>query len=102
MKKLDIEQAEPIRKKFTPGWEIRKGSYLYKKVSVDDYSSVLEFLTQIEKPQTKLDQFADIKFFYNEITIVLYTHDKGGLTQSDFELALHIDSVLEQLGATRI
>ena len=31
MKKLEIEQAEQIRKKFLPNWEIRKGTYLYKK-----------------------------------------------------------------------
>lgn len=99
MKKLDIEQAEPIRKKFASDWEIRKGKYLYKKVAFDDYNSVLKFLTMIENPQIKLDHFADIKFFYNEVTLVVYTHDIGGLTQLDFELALYIDAALDSLNA---
>jgi 4a-hydroxytetrahydrobiopterin dehydratase len=102
MNKLDIEQAEPIRKQFLPDWEIRKGKYLYKKVEFADYSTVLEFLQNIEGPQVQLDQFADIKFFYNEMTIVLYTHDVGGLTQSDFELALYVDHAIKQLGARRL
>lgn len=102
MKKLDIEQAEPIRKKFASDWEIRKGKYLYKKVAFDDYNSVLRFLMYIEKPQVKLDHFADIKFFYNEVTLVVYTHDIGGLTQLDFELALYIDNAIEKMGAKEI
>ena len=102
MKKLDIEQAEPIRKKFAPDWEIRKGKYLYKKVAFDDYNQVLRFLMVIEKPQIKLDHFADVGVFYNEVTMMVYTHDVGGLTQLDFELALYIDEALKLMGAKKL
>jgi 4a-hydroxytetrahydrobiopterin dehydratase len=102
MKKLDIEQAEPIRKKYCPSWEIRKGAYLYKKVAFDDYNQALRFFMVIEKPQIKLDHFADIGFFYNEVILMVYTHDVGGLTQLDFELALYIDKALEQMGARQL
>ena len=99
MKKLDIKQAEPIRAKFTPDWEIRKGKYLYKKVAFDDYNQALEFLQMIKDPQIELDHFADIGIFYNELILMVYTHDVGGLTQLDFELALHIDEHLGHLDA---
>ena len=102
MKKLDIEQAEPIRKKFAPDWEIRKGKYLYKKVAFDDYNQALRFFMVIEKPQVKLDHFADIGFFYNEVTMMVYTHDVGGLTQLDFELALYIDEAIKLMGAKKL
>ena len=102
MKKLDIEQAEPIRKKFAPDWEIRKGKYLYKKVAFDDYNQVLRFLMVIEKPQIKLDHFANIGVFYNEVTMMVYTHDVGGLTQLDFELALYIDEAVKLMGAKKL
>ena len=102
MKKIDIEQAEPIRKKFAPDWEIRKGKYLYKKVAFDDYNQVLRFLMAIEKPQVKLDHFADFINFYNELTIAITTHDVGGLTQLDFELALYIDNALKNMNARQI
>ena len=99
MKKLDIKQAEPIRAKFTPDWEIRKGKYLYKKVAFDDYNQALEFLQMIKDPQIELDHFADIGIFYNELILMVYTHDVGGLTQLDFELALHINEHLGHLDA---
>ena len=102
MKKLDIEQAEKLRKKFASDWEIRKGLYLYKKVALDDYNQVLRFLMIIEKPQIKLDHFADFMNFYNELTIAITTHDVNGLTELDFKLALHIDKALEQMDARQL
>ena len=102
MKKLDIEQAEKLRKKFASDWEIRKGLYLYKKVALDDYNQVLRFLMAVEKPQIKLDHFADFMNFYNELTIGITTHDVNGLTELDFKLALYIDKVLEQMGARQL
>jgi len=102
MKKLDIEQAELIREKFAPDWEIRNGKYLYKKVAFDDYNQALRFFMVIEKPQIKLDHFADIGFFYNEVILMVYTHDVSGLTQLDFELALYIDDALRQMGARQL
>ena len=53
----------------------------------------------IKDPQIELDHFADIGVFYNELILMVYTHDVGGLTQLDFELALHIDEHLGHLNA---
>ena len=56
----------------------------------------------MEKPQIKLDHFADIGLFYNEVVLMVYTHDVGGLTQLDFKLALYIDEALKLMDAKRI
>ena len=102
MKKLDIEQAEQIRKKFLPNWEIRKGTYLYKKIALDDYNTVLRFLMFLEKPQIKLDHFADFMNFYNEVTIAITTHDVKGLTELDFELALYVENAIQKMGGRQL
>lgn len=94
--------AEKLRKEYAKDWEIRKNTYLYKKVAFDDYNTVIRFLMVIEKPQIELDHFADIKFFYNEATIVIYTHDTKGLTTDDFKLAVQIDKALDKMGAKEI
>lgn len=102
MKKLEIEQAEQIRKKFLPNWEIRKGTYLYKKIALDDYNTVLRFLMFLEKPQVKLDHFADFMNFYNELTIAITTHDVKGLTELDFELALYVENAIQKMGGRQL
>ena len=100
--KVDGMEAEELRKQYAKDWEIRKGKYLYKKVAFDDYNTVLRFLMVIEKPQIELDHFADIKFFYNEAELVVYTHDTKGLTTDDFKLAVQIDRALDRMGAKEI
>ena len=100
--KVDGMEAEKLRKEYAKDWEIRKGKYLYKKVAFDDYNTVLRFLMVIEKPQIELDHFADIKFFYNEAELVVYTHDTKGLTTDDFKLAVQIDRALDRMGAKEI
>ena len=100
--KVDGTEAEQLRKEYAKDWEIRKNTYLYKKVAFDDYNTVLRFLMIIEKPQVELDHFADIKFFYNEATLVIYTHDTKGLTTLDFKLAVQIDKALDKMGAKEI
>jgi pterin-4a-carbinolamine dehydratase len=100
--KVDGMEAEELRKQYAKDWEIRKGKYLYKKVAFDDYNTVLRFLMVIEKPQIELDHFADIKFFYNEAELIVYTHDTKGLTTDDFKLAVQIDRALERMGAKEI
>lgn len=99
MKKMNYKEIEHIRSKFTKDWEVRKNKYLFKHVAFDDYNAALRFLMFIEKPQIKLDHFADIILFYNEMKIMIYTHDVQGLTQLDFELALYIDHALEKMDA---
>lgn len=98
MKKLDIEQAEKLRKEFLSDWEIRKGVFLYKKIALDDYNQVLRFLMYLEQPQIKLDHFADFRNFYNHLAIAITTHDVKGLTKLDFELALYVDAAIEKMG----
>jgi pterin-4a-carbinolamine dehydratase len=63
---------------------------------------MLRFLMAIEKPQVKLDHFADFMNFYNELTIAITTHDVNGLTHLDFELVLYVDDVLRKIDAKRI
>ena len=100
--KVDGMDAEELRKEYAKDWEIRKNRYLYKKVAFDDYNTVIRFLMVIEKPQIELDHFADIKFFYNEAELVVYTHDTKGLTTLDFKLAVQIDRALDRMGAKEI
>ena len=75
-----------------------------EEIFFNDWEPKLQtrFLMYIEKPQVKLDHFADIGFFYNEVVLMVYTHDVGGLTQLDFELTLYIDEALRKMGAKEI
>ncbi len=80
------------------GWT-KHGETIQKTFSFDDFggkSPFLKGLAFIERIATLAEEanhHPDITFTYNRVVISLTTHDKGMLTQKDFELAMRIGAV---------
>jgi len=89
-------QAEKIRAKYTPSWQLVKGSVLQKRFVADDHKSALAFIQACMLPSERLDHFPDIAFFYNEILIRIYHHDSAGLVDTSFRLAMMIDKIAKK------
>ncbi|MFN3345230.1 MAG: 4a-hydroxytetrahydrobiopterin dehydratase [Chloroherpetonaceae bacterium] len=53
----------------------------------------LAFIERIAVPAEEANHHPDITFTYNRVVISLTTHDKGMLTQKDFDLAMKIDKL---------
>ena len=73
------------------------GKRLRKRVTFSDYNHAVRFLLAIEKKMTDMDHFIDVAMFYDEMLIVLYTHDAGALTKDDFKLAVFLDRKLADM-----
>jgi pterin-4a-carbinolamine dehydratase len=95
-KPIPADQAEELRAKFIPSWEIVKGKMLQKRFMADDYRGALAFIKQCMEPSVKLDHFPDIAFFYNEVLVRIYHHDSGGLVDTCFILAKAIDKIAKE------
>ncbi len=80
------------------GW-IKVGETLQKTFSFDDFggkSPFLKGLAFIERVATLAEaanHHPDITFTYNRVVISLTTHDKGMLTEKDFDLAMKISLI---------
>ncbi len=80
------------------GWT-KIGETIQKTFSFDDFggkSPFLKGLAFIERIATLAEEanhHPDITFTYNRVVISLTTHDKGMLTQKDFDLAMQIGVV---------
>jgi 4a-hydroxytetrahydrobiopterin dehydratase len=68
------------------GWQIESGE-LTKTFAFKDFLSSVDFVNQIAKIAEGAGHHPDIDIRYNKVRIALVTHDAGGLTQKDFELA---------------
>lgn len=80
------------RLKALSGWEItKKGTTLSKTFSVSNFVSGLAFAAKIAVHAEILGHHPDIGLSYDKVKISLTTHDAGGLTKKDFELAARID-----------
>jgi 4a-hydroxytetrahydrobiopterin dehydratase len=73
-----------------PGWS-RKGDALSKTYSFARFADGIRFVQQVAALADGMDHHPDIDIRYTNITFALSTHDAGGITQRDFDLAKAIE-----------
>jgi 4a-hydroxytetrahydrobiopterin dehydratase len=73
-----------------PGWA-RKGDALSKTYSFARFGDGIRFVQQVAQQADAMDHHPDIDIRYTDITFSLSTHDAGGITQRDLELAKAIE-----------
>ena len=74
----------------TPGWE-RAGSEIRRMYRFTDFRAALAFVNRVGALAEAAGHHPDIDIRYNAVMLALTTHDAGGLTSKDFELARAID-----------
>jgi 4a-hydroxytetrahydrobiopterin dehydratase len=68
------------------GWRYESGK-LVKRFQFDGFISAFGWMAKVALVAEKLDHHPDWKNVYNRVDVELYTHDAGGVTPRDFELA---------------
>ncbi|HSD29601.1 MAG TPA: 4a-hydroxytetrahydrobiopterin dehydratase [Vicinamibacteria bacterium] len=68
------------------GWE-RRGNEIRRTWSFADFDSSMAFVNRVAALARSADHHPDIDIRYSKVTLALSTHDAGGLTARDFELA---------------
>ncbi len=64
-----------------------------------DFNAAFAFMTQVALAAEKADHHPEWSNVYNKVRITLSTHDAGGLTQKDLDLARFIDAAYQKLTA---
>ncbi|MDT7886598.1 MAG: 4a-hydroxytetrahydrobiopterin dehydratase [Thermoproteota archaeon] len=76
------------------GWKV-EGIYLVKHLKFDNFVSAVNFINKIVPIAEELEHHPDLELKnYNELVIRITTHDEGGITELDFELAKKIDELI--------
>lgn len=73
-----------------PGWNRTKGK-LHRTFTFADFSEAFAFMTRAALAAEKLDHHPDWSNVWNRVAIRLWTHDAGGITGRDVELARRIE-----------
>ena len=74
-----------------PGWELRAGK-LHRELAFADFSEAFAFMTRVAFAAEKQGHHPDWSNVWNRVAIDLSTHDSGGITRSDIELAGAIEA----------
>ncbi len=73
------------------GWA-RRGSVLTKQYSFRNFVEAMAFVNQVADLAESANHHPDIDVRYSKVTLALSTHDSGGITQKDIDLARNIDA----------
>ncbi len=96
MKKLDSTAAAQLLSTL-PEWthDGQRGAIM-RHFKFADFNNAFSFMTQIALAADKRDHHPEWFNVYNRVEITLTTHDAGGLTQRDIDLARFIDEAFER------
>ena len=87
------EDSILIGLKNLPDWN-RKDKSIVKEVICSNFATAIGFINSVAVFAESLDHHPDIQLYgWNKLQITLSTHDKGGLTHLDFDLANKIDTI---------
>jgi 4a-hydroxytetrahydrobiopterin dehydratase len=58
----------------------------------------VEFVRRLVAPAEAMDHHPDVDVRYNKVSVMLSTHDAGGITENDLRLAETIDGLGTEKG----
>lgn len=78
-----------------PGWEIENGK-LHRSFTFADFAQAWGFMTDVAREAEALDHHPEWSNVYNRVSMDLVTHDAGGITDLDFQLAARAQAAAER------
>lgn len=74
------------------GWELDKGE-ITRTFNFPDFRGSLTFVNRVGELAEAAGHHPDIDIRYNKVKLTLVTHDAGGLTAKDFDLAERVNAL---------
>ncbi len=74
------------------GWEL-KDKEIERIYKFKDFIEAINFVNKLVEPAESAGHHPDLAISYNQVTVSLTSHDAGGLTEKDFEMAKTISQI---------
>ncbi|MGR3913601.1 MAG: 4a-hydroxytetrahydrobiopterin dehydratase [Gammaproteobacteria bacterium] len=89
----DITRAlAGINRAADPAWEIA-GEKLHKVFVFENFIAAFGFMCKAALAAEKMNHHPEWRNVYKTVTVDLSTHESGGITQLDFDLAARMESL---------
>ncbi|OAB58751.1 4a-hydroxytetrahydrobiopterin dehydratase [Phormidium willei BDU 130791] len=73
-------------------WTV-EGKELKRTFEFKDFLQAIDFVNKLVEPAESAGHHPDLSISYNKVTVSLTSHDAGGLTENDFEMAKTISAI---------
>lgn len=74
------------------GWTLN-GKEITCTKTFKNFVEAIDFVNRLVEPAEAAGHHPDLAISYNKVTIALTSHDAGGLTEKDFEMAKTISQI---------
>lgn len=79
-----------------PGWSVVRGK-LHREYKFPGFAEAFGFMATAAPAIEKRDHHPEWSNVYNRVTVDLSTHDAGGITQLDVDLAKLLEGIAQKL-----
>ncbi len=77
-----------------PGWQLQADrDAIHRRFEFADFNAAWGFMARVALVAEKMDHHPEWSNVYNRVEVTLSTHDAGGLSQRDLDLAAAIDRI---------
>ena len=84
-----------------PGWtEAPNREAITRTFTFKDFNEAFGFMSRVALVAEKRNHHPEWRNVYKTVEVVLATHDAGGVTSLDIELAKAMNTIARQLGVT--
>ena len=90
---LENSELEDALKRIA-AWD-QEGKTITRTVEFDEFMDAIDFINLVADVAEEAQHHPDIDIRYNRVVINLTTHDAGGLTDDDIEVAQRIDNLID-------
>ena len=88
----DNELATALKK--CPEWEYEK-KYIFRVFEFEEFMDGIDFVSTVAEIAEEAQHHPDISIKHTKITLKVTTHDVGGVTDLDIQLAQRIDNLVD-------
>ena len=81
---------------FLPDWSVKNGK-LHREYKFADFPHAMGFMMTATAGIEKMNHHPEWANVYNRVTVDLMTHDAGGITRLDVELAQFLEGIAKKL-----
>ncbi len=81
-------------------WTVHSGERpaIHRSLKFADFNTAFAFMTRVAMKAETMDHHPEWSNVYNRVTVLLTTHDAGGVTDLDTTMARFIDDAAKSLG----
>jgi 4a-hydroxytetrahydrobiopterin dehydratase len=94
MSDLLEEEELAVALKKCPEWEPEK-KYIFRTIEFEEFMEGIDFVNDVGEIAEEAQHHPDITIKHTKVTLKLTTHDVGGVTDLDIQLAQRIDNLVD-------